>query len=215
MNRRTTVVTLAVAMLALTACSAAEDDALPVSTPSVTQEAEPTSTPTPTPAPESERGSRANPLAPGEARLVGADSAFTVSGGVTTFDAWPAVQAENEFNEPPVEGRQFVMFPLTVAVDWPTIQKQADEGLAEIDAGINPMWSLTVKYVGSDGTSYGSGPDDYCGVVPDDWSSTQAVFDSATVAGNFCVSVPSAVAQGGTWVVTNVANDAVFIAATA
>jgi len=209
----TTAVSLIAAALTLTACSTQEAE-LPVSTPTAETQTEEPAEPTPAPEPTEEaRGTRQNPLAPGEARLIGVASAFTVSGGTTTFDAWPQIQAENQFNDPPVEGRQFVLFPISVAVDWTAIEQQADENGTDIAAGINPYWVLSVKFVGNDGTSYGSGPDDYCGVVPGDWLNIQPVFDSTTVTGNVCVSVPADKIEGGTWAVTNSTNDAVFVSA--
>jgi hypothetical protein len=204
----------AAAMLALAACSGGGTDALPVSTPSASptvEAAEPSETPTPEA--EAERGTRDNPLAPGEARLIAEDSAFTISGGATDFDAWPEVQAENEYNAAPVEGRTFVMFPLSISTDWPTVQAQSEAAGSDISGGINPYWVLSTKFVGNDGTSYDTGEDDYCGVVPNDWMSLGAIFDTTTVTGNVCVSVPTAVIPGGTWAVSNSNNAAVFIAA--
>lgn len=211
---------VAAAALTLAGCAAEDDEPLPVTTRSVEAEEPAAEAPEPAaePSPEpEERGTRANPLAPDEARLISAESAFTVSGGPTTFDAWAAIQAENEYNSPPVEGRQFLMMPLTITVDMPAIQTQFEEGITSVDpaSGVNPFWALQVKFVGNDGTSYGAGEDDYCGVIPNDWMNMQSVFDTATLTGNVCVAVPSGLVEGGTWAVSNMVSDTLFIAATA
>ncbi len=72
---------------------------------------------------------------------------------------------------------------------------------------------MTTVYVGNDGTSYGAGTDDSCGVIPNDLTDVGAIFDSVTITGNVCVAVPSDKVVGGGWAVTNSRNSAVFIAA--
>ena len=186
----------AAAVLSLAACSG---DAQPsASTPDAATAA---------PAPSGD------PIAPGETRLVAPNSAFTVSGGETDFDAWPEVQAENADNPAPADGRTFVMFPLSIGYDWPTIEAQAEAAETDISGGVDPTWVLSPTFVGSDGTSYGIGTDDDCGDVPDDWAELGPVFESTTVTGNVCVSVPSDVITGGAWVVSNSENAAVTITA--
>ncbi|MFC4614437.1 hypothetical protein GXP71_07995 [Cellulomonas sp. H30R-01] len=212
--RRFATLGILLAVVGVAGCSGGKGD-LPVTPAPTSQSPEPEESPieTATPVVEAARGSRANPLTPGESRKISDESAFTVSGGATTFDAWPTVQAENQFNTPPADGRSYIMFPLSVAIDWPTIQKQAADDGSTTDGGFSAQYSLTVAFVGTDGISYGSNEADYCGVIPNDWMSVNPVFDSATVTGNVCVSAPTQVIPGGTWVVSNVVNDAVFVAA--
>lgn len=129
-------------------------------------------------------GTRENPYPAGSTVVLGS---YEVALGPTVKDATEQVAAENEFNEPPVEGRQFVMVPVTATYTGD------ESGTAWVD--------LSIQFVGSGGNTFGTGTDDYCGVIPNDLSDAGEMFAGATAEGNVCVSVPSDQVEGGVWMV--------------
>jgi hypothetical protein len=129
-------------------------------------------------------GARENPLGAGIVFEVGD---WTVEFGETNLDADGVVADENEFNEPPVDGRRFVM--VGVAVSY----VGQDSGQPWVDLGI--------EFYGSGGNTFGTGEDDYCGVVPDDLLEIGEMFPDASASGNVCVSVPADQIEGGAWLV--------------
>ena len=126
-------------------------------------------------------GTRDNPLAIGT-RIEMGD--WTLAVTEVTLDAIDMVMDENQFNDPPVEGRQFVMF----AVD--AIYEGDDSGTAWLDFS----WAI----VGSGGNTFGTGMDDSCGVVPDSLDDTGETYPDGSVSGNVCISVESDQIEGGT-----------------
>lgn len=99
-------------------------------------------------------------------------------------DAEDLVAAENMFNDPPEEGRSFVMW--TVEATY----VGNESGTAWID--------LSWKLVGSGGNSFSSGSGDSCGVLPDDLDDGGETFPGGVVVGNVCVSAETAQIAGGT-----------------
>ena len=114
-------------------------------------------------------------------------TSYDVSFGATTVNANEAVAASNQFNDPPVDGRQFVLVPVSVTYTG--------------DESGTPWVDLTIKFVGSGGNTYGSGTDDHCGVISTPLMDLGEMYKGASATGNECVSVPSAEVEGGTWVV--------------
>jgi hypothetical protein len=137
-------------------------------------------------APAPEVGTRENP-APAGSTIELTD--WTVAVGATNRDAGAAVAAANQFNAPPVEGRAFVLAPVTATYTG------AESGTAWV--------SLGIQFVGNAGNTYGMGSDDYCGVIPTPLSDSGELYAGAAANGNVCVSVPAAEIEGGTWVVEN------------
>jgi hypothetical protein len=148
-------------------------------------EEEPAETPEESPASpaDSELGTRDNPLPIGTTIEMG-DWTLTVT-DVST-DATDEIMSENEFNEPPAEGRQFLMFGVEATYNGD------DSGTAWLDFS----WAI----VGSGGNTFGDTGDfeDYCGVIPDDLNEAGEAFPGANVAGNVCFSVPSDQVEGST-----------------
>lgn len=102
-----------------------------------------------------------------------------------TLDATDEVLATNEFNDPPVDGRQFVMFGVEATY------RGEDSGTAWLDFS----WAI----VGADGNTFGGGSmDDYCGVIPDPLDETGETFPGGDVSGNVCISAESDQLDGGT-----------------
>ena len=91
------------------------------------------------------------------------------------FDAWPLVKLENQFNDPPQEGKRMIMVTL----------------VATNVAGEEPvsLSSSNFRMVGEYQTPYSSfGEDTRCGVVPESLSGE--VKPGETLQGNICVQVP-------------------------
>ena len=126
-------------------------------------------------------GTRDNPLPVGT-RIEMGD--WTLAVTEVTLDATEQVMAENEFNDPPVEGRQFVLFEVEATYEG------EESGTAWLDFS----WAI----VGSAGNTFGTGMDDYCGVIPNPLDDTGETFPGGNVAGNVCVSVDSDQVDGAT-----------------
>lgn len=126
-------------------------------------------------------GTRDNPLEVGT-RIEMGDWTLTVT--EVTLDATEQVMSENEFNDPPVEGRQFVLFTVDATYEG------EESGTAWLDFS----WAI----VGSAGNTFGTAMDDYCGVIPNPLDDTGETFPGGNVAGNVCVSVDSEQVDGAT-----------------
>jgi hypothetical protein len=130
----------------------------------------------PTPAAEAVapgESSRDQPVPMGTAAKVGDWSIAVVA---VTPDAWPIIQAENSFNDPPEPGHQFVM--VTVSMTY--------EGMESADPGFDPSF----KAVGASNVAYDTFSPG-CGVVPQALSGAGEVFTGGTIEANVCFSVRS------------------------
>lgn len=130
---------------------------------------------------DAELGTRTNPLEIGTRIEMGGWSLAVTD---VTLDATDLVMEENQFNDPPAEGRQFVLF----AVD--ATYEGEESGTAWLDFS----WAI----VGSEGNTFGTAMDDYCGSIPSSLDDTGETFPGGSVSGNVCVSVESAQVDGGT-----------------
>lgn len=116
-------------------------------------------------------GTRDNPVPIGTAADVG--------GGwtVTVLDVIPngtdQVLAENQFNDPPAEGRQFFM--VTISATYTGANSSTFNSAVSLSA------------VGASNVAYETF-EDRCGVIPNDLPSTE-VFGGGTITGNVCWSV--------------------------
>jgi hypothetical protein len=127
-------------------------------------------------------GTRGAPLELGTVIEMGE---WTVAVTEVTPDATDAVMAENQFNDPPVEGRQFVLF-------------RVEATYAGDDSG-DPWLDFSWAIVGSVGNTFGGASfDDYCGVIPDALDERGETFPGGSVEGNVCVSAASDQLEGGT-----------------
>ena len=126
-------------------------------------------------------GTRDNPLPVGT-RIEMGD--WTLAVTEVTLDAAEQVMAENQFNDPPVEGRQFVLFSVGATYEG------EDSGMAFVDFS----WAV----VGSAGNTFGTAMEDYCGVIPDSLDGTGETYPGGNVSGNVCVSVASDQVDGAT-----------------
>ena len=126
----------------------------------------------PIPDPDGPIGSRGNPHPLGTTVTVG-DWDISVTGVVE--DAADAVLAENQFNDPPADGRQFVMIGIEA------IYTGTESDTLGFSVAINTVGPLAVSYTG----------EDTCGVLPGELDSYAEVFPSGRLSGNLCWSVRS------------------------
>lgn len=117
-------------------------------------------------------GTRTDPIPAGTAAPVGD---WTITLEPTVTNAADAVAAANQFNKPAPDGKQFVMVKVNATYNG------AGSKLAAAD--------LQISFVGSGGNTFGSNPDDYCGVIPEPLINTGEVFTAATASGNECALV--------------------------
>lgn len=203
MMRRTTIGGLSLAVaLALTGCGAdglTQQDKKDSGAPPIAQQQEPaaatdaeatadsaatpaadapTQEPTRDPEPTPEEGSRENPFLIGDD--VGNDDWAAMLG--EPHEAWDEIRAENQFNDPPADGMEFWMLPITVTYTG-------------TDTG-DPMWDLTFGFVGDDGRTY----DDDCGVIPDEMWKVGEMYEDAEATANVCFEVPKG--APGLWTVS-------------
>jgi hypothetical protein len=115
-------------------------------------------------------GSRGNPIELGEAVAV-ADWNVTVTGVIE--DATADVLAENTFNEPPADGRQFFIVTIEATYDG------AASDMLFASTLFNVVGPRAVSYTGADS----------CGVIPNELDAFSEVFPGGTVVGNLCWSV--------------------------
>jgi hypothetical protein len=113
-------------------------------------------------------GTRGNPHPLGETVRVGEWDVTVLS---ATQDATEAVLAENQFNDPPSEGRQF--FVVEVSATYEGAESE------EVFTG------LTMSTVGDSAVAYTSF-EDTCGVVPGELDAFSEVFPGGTQVGNLC-----------------------------
>ena len=128
-------------------------------------------------------GTRSNPLEIGTTIEMGE---WELAVTDVTLDATEAVLAENQFNDEPAAGRQFVMF----AVDASYVGDESG------DPWLDFSWAI----VGSEGNTFGASgdTDDYCGVIPHSLNDQGETYPGGTVSGNVCIAAESAQLAGGT-----------------
>ena len=141
-------------------------------------------------------GTRTDPIPAGTAATVGD---WTITLEPTVTNAADAVAAANQFNKPAPDGKQFVMVKVNATYNG------AGSKLAAAD--------LQISFVGSGGNTFGSDPDDYCGVIPEPLINTGEVFTAATASGNECALVTTDQIPGGSWSVkAGFGSEAIFFA---
>src|SRR5262245_15700328 len=96
------------------------------------------------PDPNAAVGSRANPIALGSTFDL---PTWRVTVDAVDPDAWPKIQAANDYNTPPADGHQFVMFHVTTAYLG--------------DETGSPSFDLTWSIVDAGGDTFGTTFDDY------------------------------------------------------
>lgn len=143
----------------------------------------------------SEDGTRGNPYPIGS--TIENDEWRVVVNSVTPA-ATDAVLSENDFNEPPADGSQYML------VDYSTTYL-GDNTDGEIPA------SVIVEYVTADGTTVNSF--DNIVVAPDPIDTTSTLYTDGTATGNAAFEVPTDTADQGVLAITpGILGDKVFVA---
>lgn len=138
------------------------------------------------PALSGDEGSRKNPLPVGTEATIG-DGTLVLD---APKDGTEIIAKENQFNDPPEDGFEFYLVPMTATYNG--------------DESANAWADLRVEFVGDDGRTYR----DYCGVFPDDISNVGEMYEGAVAEGNACVPVPAGAEV--LWTVTGFMGDSVF-----
>ncbi|WP_162564433.1 DUF4352 domain-containing protein [Microbacterium ureisolvens] len=142
-----------------------------------------------------EEGTRENPYPLGT--TITSDE-WEVTINSVTFAANDAVAAENEFNEPPAEGSEYILVNATVTY------------VGADTEGSMPVF-VQIEYVTPTGETVNSY--DSLVVPPDQLDSTSTLYNGGTASGNLVFAVPSATAQDGVIAVApGVMVDTVFYA---
>ncbi|WP_280234488.1 DUF4352 domain-containing protein [Nocardia cyriacigeorgica] len=141
-----------------------------------------------------DQGTRANPYPLGS---VITDGDWQVTVNSVTLNANDAVAAENQFNDPPPPGSQYLLANVTIT--YIGTDPQGDTPFA------------TVSYITADGNTVNS--HDSNAVAPDALDTTSPLFEGASTTGNVEFIVPSASAAQGTLAVEpTLLSDKVFVA---
>ncbi|MGD8151063.1 hypothetical protein [Ornithinimicrobium sp. Y1694] len=142
-------------------------------------------------------GGQNNPLGLGDEFEVGD---WTVKVNSVEEDATETILAENQFNEPPSEGNQFMLVNIDATYNGDT------SGTA--------YWDLRPTFVTGTGNTAGGQLSDMCGSYPGNLMYEGEQFPGSTVTGNLCVSFPSDQVDGA-MMITEVMdfdnNDRVFV----
>ncbi len=126
--------------------------------------------------------------------LQGDEWSVTING--VTFGATEAVLAENQFNDAPPEGYEYILVNTTAVY--------SGEGS---DFG----WSVTVDYVTPTGETMTSS--DSMAVAPGQFEGSAEVYTGGTINGNIVLAVPSATAGEGVLAVqADMFGDPAFVA---
>lgn len=109
-------------------------------------------------------------------------------------EAWAEIAAENSFNDPPKDGMEYWIVPVTATYTGENTG--------------TPWLDITVKFVGSDNRTY----DERCGVIPNPLDEVGELYKDGVAEGNTCVAVPAG--ADGLWTVsTGFAGKPVFFTA--
>jgi hypothetical protein len=129
-------------------------------------------------------GTRENPIPAGDTAQVG-DWEIAVLAAIP--DATQTVMNENPYNEPPVEGNQFLMVEVSTTY--------RGTGSSPVALG------LTFSTVGESSVAYSFG--DYCGVIPNELDQYAEVFTDGSLSGNLCWSIKASDAGSLVLIVDN------------
>jgi hypothetical protein len=149
--------------------------------------ANPAPPPTPTPiAPPPALGTRTNPYPLGTSVTV---PDWSIKVNSVMFDAWPQIEAANEFNDPPASGWEDVLVNVTMTYTGTSTG--------------TPWLDFEMNYLGPSNVAYPtSGFDHYCGVSPSpELTDYNSVFTSGAVTGNTCFQIQTSDEAGlvGYW----------------
>lgn len=185
------------ALLLLAACSPTPELAEQPEAPAA--EVEPAPAPEPEPAPEpGPEGTRANPAPSGSTIEVSDNRGpiYEVTLGEPVLDATDVIMAENPYNEPPPEGMQYIMLPVT----YKYVGQESG----------TPQYDVTIDFVSAAGTTHATY--DHSAVIPNDVMDINELYNGGTGEGNIAIVVPTADIEEGTWAMSTMISEPYFIA---
>ncbi len=125
--------------------------------------------------PDAPGASRNNPIPLGEQVIT--HDGFSLWIEEVTENATQIILNENQFNDPPEPGNQFVMIRIKV--------KNNNPNPDNFSAGSR------LRAVGNASVEYRQSGDGSCGVIPNEFESSRDLFQSGELSGNICFSVQS------------------------
>ena len=134
----------------------------------------PTNTPIPTSTPVPVGLSRSNPIPFGETRTLVDAEEFAIWVTDLLEDGTQLVLDENQFNDPPREGHQFLIVRIHV----------------RNTSAESKNFGTTLYLVGKSNIAY-SQHEHRCGVIPDNFDIYREIFEGGELSGNICFSVQS------------------------
>lgn len=141
-------------------------------------------------APAEKVGTRDNPAPVGttvEVTDMSGKPAYTVTIGPAILNADAQIAQENQFNEAPKPGMQYLMISVTY------VYKGSETG--------TPGTDVNVDFVSAAGTTHKTS--DVSVVTPNDLDAVNELYPGATATGNIAILVPSADVEKGTFAVSD------------
>ena len=145
-------------------------------------------------------GTRENPFPIGTTVVASefGEDTCEITLGAPTLNATDAVLAENQFNDPPQEGFQYAVIPMTVTYVG--------------TESATPWIDIQLEFVSAAGTTHAVYDSFAVGPSPD-FTDINEMFPGATETGNWTIEIPSDAVEDGRWRVSTFFGDAVFFAA--
>ncbi|WP_294178540.1 DUF4190 domain-containing protein [uncultured Schumannella sp.] len=146
---------------------------------------------------DSDLGTRANPAPAGSSVELGDFGAteWEVTFGETVLNANKLVANENQFNDAPEDGFQYILVPVTYTYVG--------------DESGTPWIDVTIEFVSAAGTTHSTS--DQFIVAPDSAYDINELYPGASATGNVVIMVPSDGVDAGTWSVSSWFSDSVFV----
>ena len=147
-----------------------------------------------------DEGTRDNPFPIGTTVVASefGEDTWEITLGAPTLNATDAVLAENQFNDPPQEGFQYAVIPMTVTYVG--------------TESATPWIDIQLEFVSAAGTTHAVYDSFAVGPSPD-FTDINEMFPGATETGNWTIEIPSDAVEDGRWRVSTFFGDAVFFAA--
>lgn len=135
------------------------------------------------PEPVVEPGTRDNPFAIGATTTVseGSSPIWDISVGPATYAANEIVRNENQFNDVPPPGFEYVLLPATVTYKG--------------ESSVTPYFEWSFAFVTASGETH----DQAFAVIPSNFNDVGDLYAGGTGTGNIAFVLPSDKIAGGTW----------------
>ena len=99
------------------------------------------------------------------------------------FDAWPEIEPQNPYNDPPLAGNSYVMVQVSFTRTGSTPGTPKD--------------SMSLEFVNSANRSYAGSSG--CGVLPQSYQQIENLPPGQTATANMCSEIPTSAARSGFW----------------